>query len=67
MGKPMGAETKIIVRVLKTHEEIIELYAVTRMEAEAEARRIEGVVAVLECGYPEDMPNADVGGLNEHA
>ena len=53
----MGAETKIIVRVLKTHEELVEVYAVTRLDAEAEARRMEGVVAVLESGYPEDMPN----------
>jgi hypothetical protein len=54
----MRSETKIIVRVLKTHEEIVEIYGVTRLEAEAEARRMEGVVAVLESGYPEDMPNA---------
>lgn len=51
----MGAETKIIVRVLKTHEEDVGVYAVTRLEAEAEARRIKGVVAVLESGYPEEM------------
>jgi hypothetical protein len=53
----MGAETKIIVRVLKAYEETVEVYAVTRLEAEAEARRMEGVVAVLESGYPEDMSN----------
>jgi hypothetical protein len=53
----MGAETKIIVRVLRTHEETIEVHAVTRLEAEAEARRMEGVVAVLESGYPENIPN----------
>jgi hypothetical protein len=54
----MGAETKIIVCVLRTHEETIEVYAVTRLEAELEARRIEGVVAVLESWYPENIPNA---------
>jgi len=63
----MGAETKIIVRVLKTHEELVEVYAVTRLDAEAEARRMEGVVAVLESGYPEDMPNPVVSGQKEKA
>jgi hypothetical protein len=53
----MGAEIKIIVRVLRTYEEAVEVYAETRLEAEYEARRMEGVVAVLESGYPEDMPN----------
>ena len=52
----MGAETKIMVRVLKTHEEIVEVYAVTRLDAEAQARQIEGVVAVLDSSYPEDEP-----------
>lgn len=51
----MGAETKIIVRVLKSHEEFLEVYALTRLDAEAQARRTEGVIAVLESGYPEDM------------
>ena len=54
----MGAETKIVVRVLKTYEALVEVYAVTRLEAEEEARRMDGVVAVLESGYPEDMPNS---------
>jgi hypothetical protein len=54
----MGAETKIIVRVLRAYEETIEVHAVTRLEAETEARRMEGVVAVLESGYPENIPNA---------
>jgi hypothetical protein len=58
----MGAETKIIVRVLRAHEETIEVYAVTRLEAEAEAHRMEGVVAVLESGYPENMPNEELSG-----
>lgn len=52
----MGAETKIIVRVLKTHEELIEVYATDRLAAEARARLVDGVAAVLESGYPEDMP-----------
>ena len=56
----MGAETKIVVRVLKTHEETVEVYAVTPLQAEAEARRMDGVVAVLESGYPEDMPNSAI-------
>ena len=53
------AETKVIVRVLKTHEELVEVYARNRLEAEAEAMLVDGVIAVLEIGYPEDMPNPD--------
>lgn len=49
----MGAETKILVRVLKAYEDTVEVFAVTLAEAEKEAKAMEGVVAVLGCGYAE--------------
>lgn len=49
----MGAETKIIVRVLIAHEELIEVYATTLLEAEAEARKTEGVIEVKGSYYAE--------------
>ena len=50
----MSACTRIIVKVLKTYEDTIDIYAETRLEAEAEARTRNGVVAVLESYYPEE-------------
>ena len=48
----MGASTKILVKVLMTREETIEVYAVTRLDAEADARSMDGVIAVLGSAYP---------------
>lgn len=44
----MGADTSFYVTVLRTHEETIEVQAVTRLDAEHEALRQPGVVAVKE-------------------
>lgn len=47
----MGAETTIHVRVLKTHEEWVEVQAVTMEEAGDAAMRLPGVCRVLEIAY----------------
>jgi hypothetical protein len=47
----MGAETTVYVRVLKTHEEWIEVSAVTLDEAKFEASKLPNVAAVLDAHY----------------
>jgi hypothetical protein len=44
----MGANTTYFVTVYKLHEEVIEVQAVTRGEAEEEALRTPGVAGVKE-------------------
>ena len=61
----MSADTKIMVRVLKTHDEIVEIYALHLDDAKEQARRMDGVVTVLECWYPEDKPNEERAVNNE--
>jgi hypothetical protein len=51
----MSAETRIRVRVLRAAEEWITVSAVTRLDAEMEARKIPGIIAVLEACYEEDF------------
>jgi hypothetical protein len=50
----MGAETKIKVRVIRTHEDVIEVSAVTLAEAEAIAMREPDVAHVIEAFYPDE-------------
>lgn len=52
----MSAETYISVRVLKTHEEIIKVKAITRTDAEQKAASEPGVVTVLDSFYPVKVP-----------
>jgi hypothetical protein len=47
----MGAETTIFVRVLKSHDEWIEVQAVTLDEATEKAEKIPGVIRVMEVSY----------------
>lgn len=44
----MGAETRYFVKVIRTHEETVEISALTRLDAEHEAMLLPGVVAVKE-------------------
>jgi hypothetical protein len=55
----MGAETTVYVRVLKTHEEWIEVSAVTLTDAELKAWQEKGVTEVLETSY--DRPSHGAG------
>jgi hypothetical protein len=48
----MSANTKIIVKVLKTVESEIEISALTLDEAEKKAQKLEGVIKVLKSFYP---------------
>jgi hypothetical protein len=52
----MGAETRIMVRVLVTKAEWREVYAVTRDEAMAIAARLPNVNYALAAYYPEELP-----------
>jgi hypothetical protein len=52
----MGAETTVYVRVLKTHEEWIEVSAVTLADAELKAWQQKGVAEVLETSYERPSP-----------
>ena len=56
----MGSETTIYVRVLRAHEEWFEVSAVTKLYAEMEARRLPGVIAVLEASYERPSQSGDV-------
>ena len=47
----MGAETTVYVRVIKTHDEWIEVQAVTLDDAIKQAERLPGVVHVREASY----------------
>jgi hypothetical protein len=47
----MGANVPVYCRVLKTHEEWVEISAVTLDDAREEAEHIPGVIRVLETTY----------------
>jgi hypothetical protein len=56
----VSANTTVYVRVLKTVEDVIEISALTRSEAESIAMKEPGVVAVVESAYGRselDFPN----------
>ena len=50
----MSAETRVYARVVKTHEETIEVSAVTLDEAKTIAASMPGVVHVLHTTYDKD-------------
>jgi hypothetical protein len=56
----MGANTTVYVRVLRTHEDCLEVSAVTLDEAEEIAQRSVGVVAVLGSTYERDATDASI-------
>ena len=47
----MGAEVTVYCKVLKTHEELVEVQAVTLQEAADKASRLPGVSFVTEVSY----------------
>jgi len=58
----MGANVPIWCRVLVTHEEWREVYALGRADAEYEVSRQAGVIAVLETSY-EPPAESEEGSL----
>jgi hypothetical protein len=50
----MGAETKVMVKVLRLTEDIIEVHAVCLADALTEAEKEPGVAKVLSAWYPND-------------
>jgi hypothetical protein len=50
----MGANTTVYVKILRTVEDVIELSALTRSEAEEIALRQPHVVAVLDSAYERE-------------
>ena len=53
----MSANTTVYVKVLRTVEDVIEISAITRSEAEELAMREPGIVAVLASAY--ELPELD--------
>jgi hypothetical protein len=53
----MSANTTVYVKILRTVEDVIEVSAITRSEAEELAMREPGVVAVLASAY--ERPELD--------
>lgn len=50
----MGAESRWIVKVLRTVEDEIECYGVVQSEAAEHAEKQRGVIKVLSVRYPDD-------------
>ena len=51
----MGAATEVFVKVIKSHEEWVSVHAVTLDDAKEQARRMPGVICVLDACYEPEM------------